>query len=52
MSKILASLSLGVLMLGVVIAIFLGNGNGLNQKVIDGHGNLSEKIRKYDYVTN
>jgi hypothetical protein len=51
MSKLLVSLSLLVIMFGIALYVFQG-GAGVTDAVIDGHDNILNQVRGFDYVSD
>lgn len=51
MSKLLSVLMTAILLLGIAIYIFNGNG-GVKDTVIDGHDRVTDKLRTFDYRSN
>lgn len=51
MSKLIVSLILTIFVVGIAVFIF-NSSNGIKTKVGDGHANVRNTIRGFDYVTN
>lgn len=51
MSKLLVALTMLVLLLGLALYMFR-DGVRLNETVLDGHAELLESVRSFDYVSD
>jgi hypothetical protein len=51
MSKLIISIILTIFILGIGVYIFNGS-NGIKTQINNGHSNIRNTVRSFDYVTN